>query len=189
MSCEYLTNSSGANRMAKSMTLEAQLSRLREIEHAALTPELREELCAALGGTNNIVTARAAQVMASSGHAGFIPHLVAAFRHLLAQPAAADKNCRAKEAILLALDALGSYEEEAPLLGLRYVQMEPVYGGRTDTAVNLRAACAAALARMHYSEAHLDSPGCWSTRRRRRASPPCRRWPFSAMSAASCCCA
>lgn len=142
--------------MTKRITLESQLARLGEIERAALTPELRDELNAALDGATNIVTARAAQVMASSGQADFVPRLVAAFLHLLGQPAAADKNCRAKEAILLALDALGSYQEEAPLRGIRYMQMEPVYGGRTDTAINLRAVCATALARMHYREAHFE---------------------------------
>ena len=34
------------------------------------------------------------------------------------------------------------------------LQMEPVYGGRSDTAGYLRGCCATALARTHYPETH-----------------------------------
>lgn len=142
--------------MAKRPTLEEQLARVKEIEGRALTPETTAELCAALDGGSNVIIARAAQVMGNSGRVEFVPALAAAFRRLLAQPATADKTCRAKEAIIAALDALYSEEDEVALHGMRYVQWEPVYGGRVDTAANLRGRCAVLLARMRYREAHIE---------------------------------
>ena len=65
------------------------------------------EIKKALLGTNNSVMARAAQLIARAGDKGLIPTLIEAFGHLLQMPAAADKSCRAKSAIVEALDDLG----------------------------------------------------------------------------------
>ena len=54
------------------------------------------------------------------------------------------------------MEALGSEEAEVALRGMRYEQWEPVYGGRVDTAANLRGRCAVMLARMRYPEAHIE---------------------------------
>jgi len=137
------------------MSLEEQLARLGEIERAEWTDDTRRELCDALANASNIVIERAAQIMGDSGEAAFIPPLTDAFQRVIRQPATADKNCRAKEAIVTALDALDSEDPAVSLLGIRHVQMEPVFGGRADTAPNLRGQCANALARMRYAEVHF----------------------------------
>jgi HEAT repeat protein len=47
---------------------------------------------------------------------------------------------------------IGAAETETYLRGIRHVQMEPVWGGRADTATALRGTCALALVRMHYHD-------------------------------------
>ena len=58
---------------------------------------------------------------------------------------AGDPQCWAKNALVKSLTDL-DHNESAPFLkGCRYVQMEPVWGGRIDTAVKLRSLCTLAL--------------------------------------------
>jgi len=136
-------------------TLEDKLAAIAELERATFSPEVARALQARLGDASNIIIARAAEVMGRSGHEAFIPALIKTFDALIRQPATADKNCTAKEAIVAALGQLDSPEAAPYLRGIRHIQMEPVYGGRADTAANLRAHCAEALARMRYHEAHF----------------------------------
>lgn len=111
-----------------------------------------------LEDAGSAVVARAAAALANRGLEDAIPALILAFTRLLraARPADADKNCRAKEAIIQALDVLRCGDPEPFRLGLRWVQMEPVWGGAADTAVHLRAACATALARLHPADVAYD---------------------------------
>ncbi len=53
------------------------------------------------------------------------------------------------------MDALRLADPEPFLRGIRYIQMEPVYGGSEDTAPALRAQCAFALARLGGADAML----------------------------------
>ncbi len=101
------------------------------------------------------VAALAAEAIGRRGKDDAIPALINAFPRFLRHPEA-DKGCRAKEAIISALDALRNGDPEPFRAGLRHVQMEPVWGGRVDTAVFLRAACVTALARLHPAEVHFD---------------------------------
>ena len=56
-----------------------------------------------------------------------------------------DPQCWAKNALSKALAELGHEDPEPFLRGITHVQMEPVYGGRSDTAGTLRGNCALAL--------------------------------------------
>lgn len=56
-----------------------------------------------------------------------------------------DPNCWAKNAIIKTLKDLGHEDPEVYLRGIAHVQMEPVWGGRADSAGALRGACALAL--------------------------------------------
>ena len=136
-------------------TLESRLARLTELGELPMTAAVEHELLAALADGSNLVVARAAEVMGRSGQEAFLPHLMAAFDRLLRQPATADKTCRAKEAIVHALEALGCREAEPFQRGARHVQMEPVFGGKVDTATILRCDCALALARLRDPDAHF----------------------------------
>src|SRR5262249_32966336 len=73
------------------------------------------------------------------------PDLAGAFDRLFEKPVETDPQCWGKNAIAIALRDLGYQSSEPFLRGLRHVQMEPVWGGREDTAQALRAACCAAL--------------------------------------------
>jgi HEAT repeat protein len=140
--------------MAPRATLEEKLAGIAEMERQPFSPEIARELQARLADASNIVVARAAEAIGLHGGDDLIPILVNTFQTLIRQPAAADKNCYAKEAIIAALERLDSPDPDPYLLGIRHVQMEPVFGGRVDTAANLRGHCATALARMRYREAH-----------------------------------
>lgn len=63
-----------------------------------------------------------------------------------------DKGCTAKAAIARALERIESQDDRVFHAGLFYVQLKPVYGGRQDTAVELRSICAIALARLSPSD-------------------------------------
>jgi len=142
--------------MPKHDSLLDTLERLHALERAPLSTEAREELLRALLHRNNLVIAQAADIMGRSGQHDFIQPLIERGERLFGQGAEADKQCRAKEAIVQALDALGSTWEAIYLRGIGYKQFEPVWGGRADTAANLRGLCAQALARMDHPNAHLE---------------------------------
>lgn len=145
--------------MAKRLSLEDKLSRLGEIEKTeteTLSPEAIQELRKALGGANNFLVAKAAQVTATCGATDLIPRLVAAFDRFMAKPAKADKGCQAKTALIQALNRLG-YEESTPFLqGIRRIQMEPVWGGQEDTAADLRSNSASGLVRLGYADVFFE---------------------------------
>ena len=135
--------------MAKSHALEdtlAALSRLRDDPtSAAALAELRK----ALNGKSSHAVAKAAQIAGESEIGALTPELVAAFERFMVNPVKSDPNCRAKAAIADALYRIGHDDETIFLRGIRHRQMEPVYGARVDTAIDLRAACALGLARMN----------------------------------------
>ncbi len=56
-----------------------------------------------------------------------------------------DPQCWAKNAISRVLAAMEHQDEQVFLRGMRHIQMEPVWGGQSDTAGTLRATCALAL--------------------------------------------
>lgn len=97
--------------------------------------------------------ARAAKIAGECEVGAVVPEMLAAFDRFFAE---ADAGCGAKAAIAEALYRLG-HDDPAPFLrGIRRVQMEPVFGGRVDTAVDLRGACALGLARLGYRDALLE---------------------------------
>ena len=138
--------------MAKRISIEDKLAKLRELERATLSTNIIKELSKALSGANNVLVARAAQVVEKRNVTDLIPNLVAAFDRFMSKPTKADKGCLAKMAIIEALDNLGYDDEYIFLRGIHHIQEEPVYGGLVDTAANLRGKCAFALARIGYTE-------------------------------------
>ena len=143
--------------MAQRITIEEKLSALSTLERDSSAPKVAIQLNLYLRDPQNIVAARAASIIARLGLESCIPELISVLTRLLkhSNPAQADKTCRAKEAIVLALHALRNPDPDPYLLGIGHVQLEPVWGGRADTAAPLRAHCATALARMRFFEAHF----------------------------------
>jgi len=137
------------------MTLEEKLAAVAALARQPVeTGDARWQTW--LTDPQNVVVARVVEIIAQQGLTAYLPQLRELFDRLLshAQPAVVDKLCRAKEALVLALDALGNTDAGPYLRGVRYVQMEPVYGGRADMAAGLRGQCATALARLRDPEAY-----------------------------------
>jgi len=118
-----------------------RLSALGESPAVEALPALRK----ALADRVNLVAAKAAKVAAARRFRELIPDLLRAFDRMLESPAERDPQCWGKIAMVNALRDL-EHRESAPYLrGARHIQMEPVWGGETDTAQPLRGACLLAL--------------------------------------------
>lgn len=125
------------------------LGRLRDLQ----SPESIAELRAALGGVS-LLAARAAEIAADNGLRELIPDMIAAFERFMVDGEKVDKQCNAKSAIATALNGLEYMGGEVFLAGARHIQMEPVLGGRVDTAINLRCTCASGLARIEHPDTY-----------------------------------
>ena len=76
--------------------------------------------------------------------------LIAAYARFLQDPIKRDPNCLAKASIARALVQLDCQQITFFMEGIRYRQLEPVWGGTTDTAVDLRCSCATGLVATGY---------------------------------------
>jgi hypothetical protein len=99
----------------------------------------------ALRQRNNYLVAKAAAMVESARIEVLLPDLLTAYSHFFENASKSDPQCWAKNALSKALAALELQEPEPFLRGLRHVQMEPVWGGQSDTAGSLRGTCALAL--------------------------------------------
>ncbi len=136
--------------MAKPQSLEAKLARLREIRGEPSSPQALQALRTGLRDASNIVAAEAAEIAGLAHLTDLAPDLVAAFERFLDQPEKRDKQCRAKIAIVEALNKMEYGDEGFFLRGVRYTQPEPVWGGSQDSAVPVRVGCAFGLVRLRY---------------------------------------
>lgn len=112
-----------------------------------MTKTSHDELRNALKSDKAMTVSAAAARAGDEGRHDLLPDLAAALRKFLGLPTKNDKGCRAKLALLDALDQLDSEDDDLLFLALRHVQMEACWGPPIDTAANLRANAALALAR------------------------------------------
>ncbi|RPJ60050.1 MAG: HEAT repeat domain-containing protein [Acidobacteria bacterium] len=125
------------------------------VSQAARDPRSAESVALfrrALRARQNLPAARAAQAAGEHGLSELVPDLVASFSCFMEQAVKRDPRCAAKIAIAEALDRLDYPEPALFLQGLRHIQLEPVWGGTTDTAAPLRARCMAALVRLNHPD-------------------------------------
>ncbi len=134
----------------KNDPVQAALAALDEIPPH--TAEGRKQLAKALASRSNLVAAKAARIAGDAQWTGMTDDLAAAFERFLKGGADLDKGCVAMNAIARALFALDYRECELFLHGIRHVQPEPVWGGSSDTAAELRAICAMGLASTSYPD-------------------------------------
>jgi hypothetical protein len=130
----------------KRRPLEETLRALRRVRQAPEAEESLRELRAVLGGEGSLAVARAATLVGELGLAPLVPDLVAAFPRFFVDPVRTDPGCAAKTAIVLSLRRLEQDERALYRRAASHVQLEPVFGGRVDTALDLRGAAALALA-------------------------------------------
>ena len=123
---------------------EEQIAALDQLRQQP--PEARvEPLRKALDHRNNFVVAKAVDLAREFGLTELLPDLLKAFDRFFENSEKSDPQCWAKNAISRTLASLEIQEPEVFLRGMRHIQLEAVWGGRSDTAGTLRATCALAL--------------------------------------------
>jgi HEAT repeat protein len=123
---------------------EAQIAALEALREAPQESRI-EPLRKALTQRNNFIVAKAADLAREFSLQDITPDLLKAFDRFFENPEKSDPQCWAKNAISRTLAAFEVQDPEIFLRGMRHIQLEPVWGGRSDTAGTLRATCALAL--------------------------------------------
>ncbi len=139
--------------MAPRESLDDKLAAIRVLRGQSLTPEQKSELRKRIGDRSNLVVAAAAAIVGENALVELANELEAAFDRFMANPLKDDKLCRAKIAVVQALDKMEHPKPGIFLKASRHVQLEPVWGGTEDSAPPLRAAAIVALARVEGSNA------------------------------------
>jgi hypothetical protein len=122
-------------------TLQQRIAALKE----ATPRELRDAARSTIG----VLVAAAVK----AAPADLADELAAAFARLCDTPGKRDPGCRGKIAIARTLHELERWEPAVFETGVRYVQLEPGFGGPSDTAAELRAVCGLAYAHFGRSDA------------------------------------
>jgi HEAT repeat protein len=141
--------------MARKPSLEDSLDRLAQLRDAELGEAEVVELRKFLASPHSHAVAAAAELAGDRELEILRPELVDAFHRLMENPIKRDPGCRGKAAAAEALHQLDAYESELYIAGIEHRQMEPVWGGRQDTATELRIACGRGLVRMRHGDALL----------------------------------
>jgi HEAT repeat protein len=142
--------------MAKSSKLEETLALLDRVELDRAPEEAIVLLKQVLQSKFAIAVARAAKIVRKAELFNLLPDLVMAFERFIINGAVTDPNCLAKKELAETLYRLEYSQESLFLIGIRYVQMESVWGGKVDTAPGLRGICALGLVRMNYPDVMVE---------------------------------
>lgn len=145
--------------MPKRNRVDEAIDRLGKLRYEAHSAEAQEQLRAGLRDASNFVVAKAARVIGEAGVRDLVPELEAAFDRLVEAGASADKTCQGKTSIVRALMQLGAQSDDVYLKALRIFQPEKGFGPPVDTAAEMRAAAAVAMAETmspHALEAAVD---------------------------------
>ncbi|UWZ82315.1 HEAT repeat domain-containing protein [Occallatibacter riparius] len=124
---------------------DEQMEALEALSGRTLDPDNVLFIKKSLSARSNFLVAKAARLAEDNCLAVLVPELIAAFQRFFVNPEKSDPQCWAKNALSRALPKLECRDKSLFLLGLHHHQMEPVWGGRSDTAGTLRANCAHAL--------------------------------------------
>src|SRR5262249_35103724 len=138
--------------MAKTRSSAAKLAQLRELRGQSPSPKLIDELRTALRDASNLVVSETAEIAGEARLMDLNSALVEAYERFLIDAERKDKLCRAKIAIVEALNKMEYDDAEFYLRGIHYVQSEPAYGGPVDTAVPIRVASAFALVHLRHRD-------------------------------------
>jgi HEAT repeat protein len=141
------------------MKVDDLLRRLAELRKEPASPAMIEEVRKAIRHASGFVVAKAADIVREKRLDALRPDLADAFERCLRGGEKTDKGCEAKLAIVRCLHELEWEEVEVFRKGVRCVQLEPTWGGSTDTGVSVRAASANALARTRYPKVLLELVG------------------------------
>ena len=140
--------------MGKRLSLDDKLAEIRLIRGQSHSAEHTTELRRLIGDRSNLVVATAAAVVGERTLDELAGDMETAFDRFLDDPLKNDKLCRAKIAIVQALDKIEHVKRDVFEKAATHVQLEPVFGGSEDTAAPLRGAALFALARIGGSDYH-----------------------------------
>jgi HEAT repeat protein len=128
-----------------SRKLEERLDQLKQLRRATPDDSLIATVRKSLDDRSNLIVAEAARLAGEHHLSALIPDVLRAFDRLFEDPVKTDSKCWGKTAIAKALTSVDYSESAAFIRGAQHVQMEPVWGGQEDTALQLRATCVLAL--------------------------------------------
>ena len=130
----------------------AALESLAELRKsgAELMPDDVAYLRRSLTHPSNFIVSKAAKLVADAELIALLPDVLAAYDRYFVDAVKSDPQCWAKNALSNTLVKLGHRSKDAYLRGMRHHQLEPVWGGSSDTAGALRSTCTHAL---------VDCPG------------------------------
>ena len=119
----------------------AALDALRQQPREAVVEPLRK----ALANRNNFIAAKAAKLISEFGLNQLTTDLLTAFDRFFEDPVKTDPQCWAKNAVSAALAQFDHSDAKLFLRGMKHIQLEPSFGGSSDSAGTLRATCALGL--------------------------------------------
>jgi HEAT repeat protein len=134
--------------MANRLSLDDKLAAIRQLREQPLSAQQTAELRRWIGDRSNLVVATAAAIVGEKTLVEMAADLEAAFDRFLVNPLKHDKLCRAKIAVIVALDKLDHQDADVFRKAAVHVQFEPVWGGQIDAGAPLRAAAIFAVARI-----------------------------------------
>jgi HEAT repeat protein len=148
-----------APRQSADAKAQAALDALNALGPVTARAEQLAALKTALADRHFLVVARAAVLSGERLLHDLTPDLVSAYSRFLTDAVKRDPRCRAKSAIARALVTLEARDIGFYQAGIAYRQLEPVWGGRADTATDLRCSCAMGLANSGHLRAVAELAG------------------------------
>lgn len=148
-----------AARQSADAKAQSALAVLNVLSPVAPRAEQLAALKTALADRHFLVVARAAVLRGERLLHDLIPDLVSAYSRFLTDAVKRDPRCKAKSAIARTLVALEAQDIAFYQAGIGYRQLEPVWGGRADTATDLRCSCAMGLANSGHLRAVAELAG------------------------------
>lgn len=124
---------------------DEQMAALDALKDRELDAEAVALIRKSLSHRNNFIVGRAARLAEDNGLANLLPDLLAAYDRFFSNPEKTDPQCWAKNGLSRALAKLECRDKDVFLRGLRHHQLEPTWGGLSDSAGTLRGHCAHAL--------------------------------------------
>ena len=146
-------------RQSADAKAQATLDILNGLDPVAPRADSAAVLKKALADRHFLVVSRAASLAGEKLLHELIPDLLSAFARFVQDPVKRDPRCKAKNAIARALVMLECRDIAFYQNGIAYRQLEPVWGGRADTATDVRCSCAMGLAASGHLRAVAELTG------------------------------
>lgn len=127
--------------------LAKKIAALNALRAASNPADVQRALRDALQDRSQRVVTKAAELCGELGTSDLVSELLEAYQGALVDPLKKDPGCLVKTAIVSSLVQLEFDDIEFYRRGIKYRQHEPIWGGRQDTAGQLRSVCAAGMVR------------------------------------------